>query len=158
MLIYKAFRWVQHLQNLTFSDLNPIKNPCFLCLILDRIFRHFGASRCPNARFWDPLGAQLGPKWHPKSRHWRPKCIKNIVLASHFFKLFFVLSFCKLQFNLFFFHRDLKNGTFVNQKWKNCKSRSFIRGRCAHSKWKSPQSRRKTRHSRRTELEFFSSF
>ena len=27
MLIYKAFRWVQHLQNLTFSDLNSIKNP-----------------------------------------------------------------------------------------------------------------------------------
>ena len=71
MLIYKAFGWVQPIQNLTFSDLNLIKNSYFFwCLILDLIFRHFGASSYQNGRFWDPLGAQLGTKWRPKSPKW----------------------------------------------------------------------------------------
>ena len=83
MLIYKAFGRVQHLQNLTFSDKNAIKiSYLFWYLILDVIFWDFGASWCQNSRFWDPLGAQLGTKWRPKSSKWRQKgCAAHPALA-----------------------------------------------------------------------------
>ena len=75
MLIYKAFRWVQHLQNLTSSDLNSVKNSYFFwCLIMALIFRHFGTSWCQNARFWDPLWRPAGHQMAPKIGQVAPKC------------------------------------------------------------------------------------
>ena len=76
--LYKAFGRVQTLQNLIFDDKNSIKNSYFFwCLILDVIFCHFGVSWCQKARFWDPLGAQLGTKWRPKSPKSRQKAQKK---------------------------------------------------------------------------------
>ena len=37
----------------------------------------FGATWCQKGGFWEPLGAQLGPKWRPKSPKWRQKCAKK---------------------------------------------------------------------------------
>ena len=72
MLIYKAFGWVYHINNLTFSNHNSIKKSYFFwCLILGLIFQLFGVSWCQNARFREPLGTQVGPKWRPKSPKWR---------------------------------------------------------------------------------------
>ena len=74
---YKAFRWVEHIQNLTFSyQISNKISLIFLCLILGLIFWEFGATWCQKARFWEPLGAQLGSKWRPKSPKWRPKSPK----------------------------------------------------------------------------------
>ena len=47
----------------------------FWCLILGLIFWVFGATWYQKARFLEPLGAQLGPKWRPKSPKWRKNCI-----------------------------------------------------------------------------------
>ena len=67
MLIYKAFRWVQHIQNLTFSDEDSIDKSCFFCyLILAIFFCDFGTTWCQKTWFWEPLGAQLGPKMASK--------------------------------------------------------------------------------------------
>ena len=72
MPLYKAFRWVQHIQNLTLPHKISIKiSYIFWCLILGLIFWDFGATWCQKARFWEPIGAQLGPKWRPKSPKWR---------------------------------------------------------------------------------------
>ena len=38
-------------------------------------FSTFLATWYQNARFWDPLGAQLGPEWPPKSPNWRPRAV-----------------------------------------------------------------------------------
>ena len=72
MPLYKAFQWVQHIQNLMFSHQNSIKNSCFFwCIIQDLIFWDFNATWCQKAWFWEPLGPQLGTKWRLKSPKWR---------------------------------------------------------------------------------------
>ena len=48
---------------------------CFQDPLLDLIFLDFLLTWCQNARFWDPLGAQLGPEWRPKSPNWRPRAV-----------------------------------------------------------------------------------
>ena len=59
MRIYKALRWVQHIQKFTFSEQNSIQfSNFFWCLILDVMFWDFGASWCQNFWFWEPLGGQ----------------------------------------------------------------------------------------------------
>ena len=84
MLIYKAFRKVRHLQNLTFSDPNSIK---IWCLILDVIFPDFGAPWCQNCRFWDPLGVQLCTEWRSKSPKWHQKTAKKTYPGIQFCRL-----------------------------------------------------------------------
>ena len=83
MLIYKAFRWIQHIQKLTFSELISIKiSNFFWCLILDVMFWDFGASWCQNSWFWEPLGGQRCPNWRPRSPKWYPKgCAAHLLLT-----------------------------------------------------------------------------
>ena len=93
MLLYKAFRWVQPLQELTSSEHFWIKSWCFFwCLILDVISRDFSAAWCQNYRFWEPLGAQLAPKWHTKSPKWCQIGEENHTWCSHFPFLDFLAS------------------------------------------------------------------
>ena len=69
MLIYKPFRWVQHIQKLTFSEQISMEiTNCSWCLILDIMFWDFGASWRQNTWFWDPLapsGTQNGAQDRP---------------------------------------------------------------------------------------------
>ena len=75
MLIYKAFGWVQHLQNLTFSDLNLIKNPNTLTRMPPTQYPLSGiAAPPPNSRDAfpslqqgaDPLGWAQGDPREPQ--------------------------------------------------------------------------------------------
>ena len=83
MPLYKAFRWVQPLQEPFFRTIFN-QNFCFFwCLILDVIFRDFSATWCQNWRFCEPLapswpqngtrnlpsGAKLSNKKHPWCSH-----------------------------------------------------------------------------------------
>ena len=43
----------------------------------DLIFSHFFRNFTGKVRFWTPLGAELGPKWRPKSPKWHQKCIQK---------------------------------------------------------------------------------
>ena len=74
MLIYKAFRWVQHIQKLIFSEQISIKiSTLFWDPPLDIIFIDFGTTWYQKAWFWEPLGAQLGTKrWIRPPRRERP--------------------------------------------------------------------------------------
>ena len=83
ILIYIAFRWVQHIQKLTFSEQISIEiTNCFWCVILDIMFWDFGASWCQNSRFWEPLGGQRCPKWRPRWPKWYPKaCAAYLALT-----------------------------------------------------------------------------
>ena len=88
MPLNKAFRWVQHIQNLTFPHKMSVKiSYIFWCLIVGLILWDFGATWCQKARFWEPLGAQLGPKWRPKSPKWRQNGIIFIFTRSPFCRL-----------------------------------------------------------------------
>ena len=49
----------------------------FLDAFLDLLFFDFEASWCQNDGFWEPLGAQLGPKCDPKSANCRQKPEKS---------------------------------------------------------------------------------
>ena len=102
MLLYKAFRWVQHIQTLTFSCTFSIKNWYFFwCLILGLIFRYFDASSYQNARFWLPLGAPLGSKWEPKSPKWRQKAAIFIFMVTPFSGLISEIAFGELLGSVF---------------------------------------------------------
>ena len=48
------------------------------------ILVRLGANK---TRFWEPLGAQLGPKWRPKSPKWRQNGIIFIFPRSPFCRL-----------------------------------------------------------------------
>ena len=68
MLLSLEDLWLEHIQNLHFFHQASINfSYIFWCLILGFIFWVFGATWCQKDRFWEPLGAQLGPKWRPKS-------------------------------------------------------------------------------------------
>ena len=55
-----------------FSNQNSIEFSSFFDHpFLNIIFPTFDTSWCQNARFWDTLGAQRCPKWHPKWPKWR---------------------------------------------------------------------------------------
>ena len=55
-----------------FSNQNSIEFSSFFHQpFLNIIFPTFHTSWCQNARFWDTLGAQRCPKWHPKWPKWR---------------------------------------------------------------------------------------
>ena len=85
MPLYKAFRWVQHIQILTFSHKCSIKNWYFFwCLILGLIFRYFDASSYQNARFWLPLA----PRWAPNGTPNRPSGAKRPPFSSLWWRLF----------------------------------------------------------------------
>ena len=82
---YIVFRWVEHIQNLKFSHQISIKiSYNFWCLILGLIFWEFGATWCQKGRFWEPLGAQLVPKWRPKSLKWCQKGPRKYNLSHYF--------------------------------------------------------------------------
>ena len=75
MLIYKAFGWVQPIQNLTFSDLNSIKNPNTLTRMPPTQYPLSGkAAPPPNSRDAfpslqqgaDPLGWAQGDPREPQ--------------------------------------------------------------------------------------------
>ena len=63
MLIYKAFGWVQHLQNLTFPDLNLIKNPNTLTRMPPTQYILSGGIR-PATKLKGTQGTQ-GDPWEP---------------------------------------------------------------------------------------------
>lgn len=74
MLIYKAFGWVYHIHNLTFSDQISIKNHTFSdALFWASFFNFLARLDAKNARFRETLSAQVNPKWHPKPPKWRQK-------------------------------------------------------------------------------------
>ena len=50
---------------------------CFQDPLLDLIFLNLLATLSQNWRFREPLRAQLGPKWHPKSPNWHQKAWKK---------------------------------------------------------------------------------
>ena len=88
MLIYKAFRWVPHIQHITFSNKKSIEKSCFFWdLILVEIVWGFGTPWCQKAWFCEPLGAQRGPKWRPESPKWHQHMSKTVVWQSLVWRL-----------------------------------------------------------------------
>ena len=70
MHLYEAFRWVQHIQHLTFPDSNSMnKSYFFWTLILDVIFCDFGKTWCQRMDLGTPPAAQLNPKMAAKVAH-----------------------------------------------------------------------------------------
>ena len=65
--------WAHSKSSFFFYQISIKFSYIFWCFILGLIFWAFGATWCPKGGFWEPLGAQLGRKWRPKSRKRRPK-------------------------------------------------------------------------------------
>ena len=79
MLIYKAFGWVYHIHNLTFSDQNLIKKSYFFwCLILGLIFQLLARfdAKMPDS------GRPLAPRWIPNGTQNRPSGAKKAQVSQ----------------------------------------------------------------------------
>ena len=83
MPLYKAFQWVQHIQNLTFLHENSIKESYFVCCIIpDVIFKDFGATWWQTARLGKLFGASWCPRRRPISFKWRQKAARAQTMVA----------------------------------------------------------------------------